>query len=53
MQFVAPNVTNEGVEIEIEDDIASEVKYWETSIIMYAMGEELSMNMVKHFMDKT
>ncbi|XP_058782915.1 uncharacterized protein LOC131657547 [Vicia villosa] len=53
MQYVAPNVTNEGIVIEIEeDDIVSEVKYWETTLILYAMGEELSMNMVKNFMEK-
>ncbi|XP_058746852.1 uncharacterized protein LOC131619814 [Vicia villosa] len=54
MQYVAPTVTSEGIEIEIEeDDIASEVQYWETTLILYAMGEELSMNMVKNFMEKT
>ncbi|XP_058726095.1 uncharacterized protein LOC131597411 [Vicia villosa] len=54
MQFVTPNVTEGGIEIEIEeDDIASEVKYWETALILYTMGEDLSMNMMKNFMEKT
>lgn len=38
------------VEIEIkEDDITSEVRYWETTLVMYAMGEYLSMNTVKNY----
>ncbi|XP_058784781.1 uncharacterized protein LOC131659638 [Vicia villosa] len=54
MQYVAPNVTSEGIEIKIEDaDIESEVQYWETALILYAMGEELSMNVVKNFMERT
>ncbi|XP_058764837.1 uncharacterized protein LOC131638301 [Vicia villosa] len=51
--FVAPNIIDGGIEIEIEDeDIASEVKYWENALILYAMGEDLSMHMVKNFMEK-
>ncbi|XP_058761495.1 uncharacterized protein LOC131634890 [Vicia villosa] len=53
MQFVAPSVIDGGIEIEIEDDdIATEVKYWENALILYAMGEDLSMHMVKNFMEK-
>lgn len=50
---MAPNVVYGGVEIEIEEeDIYSEMKFWETALIMYAMGEELNMKMVKNFMVK-
>jgi hypothetical protein len=53
MQYVAPTVTSEGIEITIdEEDVESEVRYWESSLILYAMGEDLSMNMVKTFMEK-
>lgn len=51
MEFGALKVVNGEVEIE-EDDIISKVKYWETALIMYAIGGELNMNMVKQFMIK-
>ncbi|KAH1253271.1 putative ribonuclease H protein [Glycine max] len=53
MEYVAPNVVNGEVEIEIEeDDIATEMKFWETTLILYALGEDLSMNAVKSYMVK-
>ncbi|XP_058784375.1 uncharacterized protein LOC131659164 [Vicia villosa] len=54
MQYVAPSMVNGEIEIEIvEEDIVSEVKFWEYALILYALGEELSMTMVKTFMVKT
>ncbi|KAL5184132.1 Transposon TX1 uncharacterized protein [Glycine soja] len=53
MEYVAPNMVNGEVEIEIEeDDIATEMKFWETTLILYALGEDLSMNAVKSYMVK-
>ncbi|KAK2420095.1 hypothetical protein QL285_030882 [Trifolium repens] len=53
MEFVAPKRVNGEVEVEIEeDDIVSEVKFWETSLIMYVLGGDLSMSAVKQFMSK-
>ncbi|XP_058783664.1 uncharacterized protein LOC131658381 [Vicia villosa] len=51
MEFVAPKVVNGEIEVEIEeDDIASEIRYWDTALIMYVLGGDLSMNTVKQFM---
>ncbi|CAL5195885.1 unnamed protein product [Lathyrus oleraceus] len=53
IMYVAPTMVNEEVEIEIEeDDIAMEIKFWETTLIMYVLGEDLSINMVKNYMMK-
>ncbi|CAK8534896.1 unnamed protein product [Lathyrus sativus] len=53
MKFIAPQVVNGKVEVVIEDeDIISEVKFWESSLILYTMGVDLSMNAVKNFMTK-
>ncbi|CAK8531877.1 unnamed protein product [Lathyrus sativus] len=53
MKFIAPQVVNGKLEVVIEeDDIISEVKFWEFSLILYAMGVDLSMNAVKNFMTK-
>jgi hypothetical protein len=54
MEYVAPKLVNGEVEVEIENsDIESEVKFWESSLIMYVLGSELSMSAVKQFMIKT
>ncbi|CAJ2662985.1 unnamed protein product [Trifolium pratense] len=53
MEYVAPTRVNGEVEVEIDAaDIASEVKFWETSLIMYVLGGDLSMTAVKQFMTK-
>ncbi|CAK8561820.1 unnamed protein product [Lathyrus sativus] len=53
MKFIAPQIVNGKLEVVIEeDDIISEVKFWESSLILYAMGVDLSMNAVKNFMTK-
>lgn len=53
IEYVAPTLVNGEVEIEIEeDDIATKIKFWETALIMYVLGEDLSMNMVKNYMTK-
>ncbi|XP_058763382.1 uncharacterized protein LOC131636806 [Vicia villosa] len=53
LDFVAPKVVNGGIVVEIEQsDIESEVRYWDCALIMYVLGGELSMNMVKQFMMK-
>lgn len=51
--FVAPKLVDGETVVEIgEEDVESEIKYWETAVIMYAIGRELSMNAVKQFMSK-
>ncbi|XP_058746634.1 uncharacterized protein LOC131619563 [Vicia villosa] len=53
MEFVAPQLINGEVQVAIkEEDIIDELKYWESALIMYVIGSDLSMNMVKHFMMK-
>lgn len=54
IEYVAPKIVNGDIEIDIEEeDIASEMKFWETTLIMYVLGGEVSMHMVKQFMMKT
>ncbi|CAJ2631940.1 unnamed protein product [Trifolium pratense] len=53
IEFVTPKVTNGEIEVEIdESDIVNEVKFWDSALIMYVLGGELSMNGVKQFMIK-
>ncbi|CAK8539571.1 unnamed protein product [Lathyrus sativus] len=53
LEFIAPTIVNGIAEVRIEEaDTEIEVKFWETELIMYVMGGELSMNMVKQFMLK-
>ncbi|XP_058733384.1 uncharacterized protein LOC131604993 [Vicia villosa] len=53
LDFIAPKVVNGSVVVEIEkSDIESEVLYWESALIMYVLGGDLSMNSVKQFMMK-
>ena len=53
IEFIAPKLIDREVEIEIEEaDIEQEVKYWETTLIMYVIGGDLSMNVVKQYMMK-
>ncbi|CAK8531509.1 unnamed protein product [Lathyrus sativus] len=54
MEFVAPKIVDGEVEIQIEEaDVEAEVKFLESSLIMYALGVDLSMNAVTQFMSKT
>lgn len=54
VEYVAPTLVNGEIEILIDEtDIEEELKLWETTMILYALGEALSMNRVKKFMEKT
>ncbi|CAK8532363.1 unnamed protein product [Lathyrus sativus] len=54
MKFIPPQVVEGKIEVQIEeDDVSSEVKFWESSLILYAMGADLSMNAVKDFMTRS
>ncbi|CAK8538006.1 unnamed protein product [Lathyrus sativus] len=54
MKFIPPQVVEGKIEVQIEeDDVSSEIKFWESSLILYAMGADLSMNAVKNFMTRT
>ncbi|XP_058733155.1 uncharacterized protein LOC131604751 [Vicia villosa] len=53
MEYVAPKVVDGEIEIEIEEkDIESELRYWDSALILYALGGDISMNMLKHFMER-
>ncbi|XP_058783598.1 uncharacterized protein LOC131658307 [Vicia villosa] len=53
LDFIAPKVINGEIVVEIEkSDIESVIRYWESALIMYVLGGDLSMNMVKQFMTK-
>ncbi|XP_058783390.1 uncharacterized protein LOC131658072 [Vicia villosa] len=54
IEYNAPMLVNGEIEVHIEEqDVASEKKFWKNALIMYAIGEELSMNAVKKFMKTT
>ncbi|XP_058757171.1 uncharacterized protein LOC131630409 [Vicia villosa] len=54
MAYVAPTVINGEIEVEIcEDDVASELIFWENALILYVLGEDMSMHAIKNFMQKT
>lgn len=54
VEYVAQTLVNGEVEVEIEeDDIVTKIKFWETALIMYVLGEDLSMNTLKNYMTKT
>jgi hypothetical protein len=51
MEYVAPHRVNGEIEVEIVDaDVESEIHFWASSLIMYVLGGDLSMNAVKLFM---
>lgn len=49
MVYVAPKHVDGEVEIE-DDDVTSELQFWENSLILYVLSEDISVNMVKYFM---
>ncbi|CAK8577476.1 unnamed protein product [Lathyrus sativus] len=53
IESVVPKVVNGVIEIEIEqEDIATEIQFWENSLILYVVGDDLSMNKMKNFMQR-
>jgi hypothetical protein len=51
IEYTAPTIVNGEIEVIIEEqDVASEKQFWEHALIMYALGEDLSMNAVNKFM---
>lgn len=48
VEFVAPQLINGEIEVAIEEeDIIYELRYWNSALIMYMIGSDLSMNTVK------
>lgn len=53
LEFFAPKIVEGKPIAEIKpEDIIGELKYWESALIMYVIGRDLSMNSVKQFMEK-
>lgn len=53
IDFSAPTLVDGEVEVEIdEQDVESELDFWKTSLIMYVLGGDLTMNSVKLYMMK-
>jgi hypothetical protein len=53
LKYVAPTVVNGEIEVAIDEtDTASELQFWQNSLILYVLGAELSMHLVKNFMVK-
>lgn len=51
VEFIASTVIDGIVEVFIsEEDVATEMDFWSNTLVMYVLGEELSMNAVKQFM---
>lgn len=51
LPYVAPSIVDGELEVNIDkEDVKYELQFWDNALIMYALGEELSMNAVKHFM---
>ncbi|XP_058734308.1 uncharacterized protein LOC131606039 [Vicia villosa] len=52
--LVAPNVIDGEIEISIDDtDVAQELEFWENAMILFALGGNLTMNVVKKFMESS
>lgn len=50
IEYTTLEVADGEIEVTIEEqDIQSELKFWENSLIMYVLGGELTMNAVKKF----
>ncbi|CAK8562815.1 unnamed protein product [Lathyrus sativus] len=53
IEYVAPKIVNEVIEIDIEqEDIETKIQFWDNALILYVMGDDLSMNTVKNFMQR-
>ncbi|XP_058766287.1 uncharacterized protein LOC131639859 [Vicia villosa] len=53
IQFVVSAIVDGVKEVEIEiEDMESEIRYWDTALIMYAIRGNLSMHPVKNYMRK-
>ncbi|CAK8574347.1 unnamed protein product [Lathyrus sativus] len=53
MEYVAPKVINGVIQIDIEqEDIETELRFWDSTLILYVVGDDLSMNTVKNFMQR-
>ncbi|KAI5382050.1 hypothetical protein KIW84_UN0211 [Lathyrus oleraceus] len=53
MEYTPPTIVDGEVEVKIEEsDVEEELEFWANSIILFALGESLSMNAVKKFMEK-
>ncbi|XP_058752736.1 uncharacterized protein LOC131625918 [Vicia villosa] len=51
MDYVAPKIVDGKVEVEIEDaDVESELQFWDSALILYVLGGDISMNMLKQYM---
>lgn len=53
IEFVAPNIVEGKIEVDIEeDDIECEVKFQDSALIKYVIGKDMSMNAVKEYIVK-
>ncbi|XP_058746042.1 uncharacterized protein LOC131618903 [Vicia villosa] len=53
MMYVPPTIVNGEVDIVIEEaGVESELRFWENALILYMLGEDLSMHALKSFMLK-
>ncbi|CAK8535210.1 unnamed protein product [Lathyrus sativus] len=53
IEYVAPKLINGVFEINIEqEDIETEIQFWDNALILYVVGDDLSMNTMKNFMQR-
>lgn len=51
IKFIPPKFVNGKIKVEMEEsDVEAEIQFWGCSLIMYAIGDYLSMNVVKNYM---
>lgn len=54
IEFVAPQIINGEEHIIIKErDVAEELSYWENAVILFPLGESVSMHAIKNFMEKS
>ncbi|XP_058754195.1 uncharacterized protein LOC131627366 [Vicia villosa] len=54
IEYTPPSIVNGEIEVVLEDqDVVSELKFWENALIMYVVGGNLTMTAVRKFMMKT
>ncbi|CAK8570485.1 unnamed protein product [Lathyrus sativus] len=54
VEFVALEIINGEIEMKIdESDVEDELDFWSNVMILFALGDSLSMNAVKKFMENS
>lgn len=52
LEFSAPKLVEGEPEVIWGDDVEDELEQWKASLILFAVGKDLSMNAMKQFVEK-